>query len=64
MTTGVIVAAERLADELLFPAALATDRSDVVPVELLDALAAGVSTASPARPRPAASRPTSLPSVR
>jgi alkylation response protein AidB-like acyl-CoA dehydrogenase len=41
MTTGVIVAAERLADELLFPAALATDRSDVVPVELLDALAAG-----------------------
>jgi alkylation response protein AidB-like acyl-CoA dehydrogenase len=40
MTTGVSVAAERLADEVLFPAALATDRSDVVPVELLDALAA------------------------
>jgi alkylation response protein AidB-like acyl-CoA dehydrogenase len=31
--------AERLADELLFPAAVATDRADVVPVELLDALA-------------------------
>jgi len=32
--------ARRLADEVLFPAALATDESDVVPVELLDRLAA------------------------
>src|SRR5262249_53263674 len=31
--------AERVADEVLFPAALATDSADVVPVELLDALA-------------------------
>jgi alkylation response protein AidB-like acyl-CoA dehydrogenase len=31
--------AERLAGEVLFPAALETDRSDIVPVELLDALA-------------------------
>jgi len=31
--------ARRLADETLFPAALATDAADVVPVELLDALA-------------------------
>lgn len=32
--------AARIADEVLFPAALATDGADVVPVELLDALAA------------------------
>jgi alkylation response protein AidB-like acyl-CoA dehydrogenase len=32
--------AQRLADELLFPAALATDAAETVPVELLDALAA------------------------
>jgi alkylation response protein AidB-like acyl-CoA dehydrogenase len=31
--------AQRLADELLFPAAVATDASDIVPVELLDAIA-------------------------
>jgi len=31
--------ARRLADEVLFPAALATDSADTVPVELLDALA-------------------------
>ena len=34
----VVVTAERLADEVLFPAALATDTADIVPVELLDAL--------------------------
>jgi alkylation response protein AidB-like acyl-CoA dehydrogenase len=32
-------AARRIADEVLFPAALATDRADAVPVELLDQLA-------------------------
>lgn len=31
--------AQQLADEVLFPAAVATDASDVIPVELLDALA-------------------------
>ena len=31
--------AQRIADEVLFPAALATDASDIVPRELLDALA-------------------------
>jgi alkylation response protein AidB-like acyl-CoA dehydrogenase len=35
----VVETAQRLADELLFPAALATDAADVVAVELLDALA-------------------------
>lgn len=35
----VVAVAQRLADETLFPAALETDRSEVVPVELLDALA-------------------------
>jgi alkylation response protein AidB-like acyl-CoA dehydrogenase len=39
LTQGVVAVAERLADEVLFPAALATDASDAVPVELLDALA-------------------------
>src|SRR2546421_12639502 len=39
MTTGVVATAERCADELLFPAALAADAADAVPVELLDALA-------------------------
>jgi alkylation response protein AidB-like acyl-CoA dehydrogenase len=34
-----IEVAQQLADELLFPAAVATDASDVVPVGLLDALA-------------------------
>jgi len=34
----VVQVAERLADEVLFPAALATDSSDVVAVELLDSL--------------------------
>ncbi len=38
-TTGALATARRLADELLFPGALATDRADVVPVERLDALA-------------------------
>jgi alkylation response protein AidB-like acyl-CoA dehydrogenase len=37
--TNTIRAAQQLADELLFPAALETDASDAVPVELLDALA-------------------------
>ena len=36
---NILAAAEHLADEVLFPAALATDRADAVPVELLDALA-------------------------
>jgi alkylation response protein AidB-like acyl-CoA dehydrogenase len=36
---GVVETAERLADELLFPTALATDAADAVPLELLDALA-------------------------
>lgn len=36
----VIATAQRLADELLFPAALDTDAADVVPRRLLDALAA------------------------
>lgn len=35
----VVETAQRLADELLFPAALATDAGDAIPVELLDALA-------------------------
>ena len=35
----VVERAQRLADEVLFPAALATDAADVVPRELLDALA-------------------------
>ncbi len=36
---SVVEAAQRLADEVLFPAAVGTDASDEVPVELLDALA-------------------------
>jgi alkylation response protein AidB-like acyl-CoA dehydrogenase len=36
---SVVGVAQRLADEVLFPAAVATDVSDVVPGELLDALA-------------------------
>jgi len=35
----IVEAAERIADEVLFPAALATDASNLVPGELLDALA-------------------------
>jgi alkylation response protein AidB-like acyl-CoA dehydrogenase len=35
----VVASAQRLADELLFPAALATDAADAVPVELFDRLA-------------------------
>ncbi len=35
----MIAVAQRVADEVLFPAALATDASDVVPRELLDTLA-------------------------
>src|SRR6266705_2931427 len=35
----ILGTAQRLADDVLFPAALATDAADVVPVELLDALA-------------------------
>ena len=37
---GVVERAQQLADELLFPAALATDAADAVSVEILDALAA------------------------
>ena len=37
--TDWVAEAQRIADELLFPAALATDRADVLPRELLDALA-------------------------
>ena len=36
---SVLEVAQRLADEVLFPAAVGTDASDVVPRELLDALA-------------------------
>jgi alkylation response protein AidB-like acyl-CoA dehydrogenase len=36
----IVQVAQRLADDVLFPAALATEASDVVPRELLDALAA------------------------
>jgi alkylation response protein AidB-like acyl-CoA dehydrogenase len=35
----IVGAARRLADEVLFPAALETDAADTVPIELLDALA-------------------------
>jgi alkylation response protein AidB-like acyl-CoA dehydrogenase len=35
----VVASAQRLADEVLFPAALTTDAADAVPVEILDALA-------------------------
>jgi alkylation response protein AidB-like acyl-CoA dehydrogenase len=35
----IIATAQRLADETLFPAALATDAAELVPVELLDAVA-------------------------
>jgi alkylation response protein AidB-like acyl-CoA dehydrogenase len=37
---SIVGIAHRLADEVLFPAALATDAAETVPVELLDALAA------------------------
>jgi len=37
---SVVETAQRLADEVLFPAALATDAAETVPAELLDALAA------------------------
>jgi alkylation response protein AidB-like acyl-CoA dehydrogenase len=40
MPQAIVAAAERLADKVLFPAALAADAADTVPVELLDALAA------------------------
>jgi len=36
-----VAVARRLADDVLFPAALETDAADVVPRELLDALAEG-----------------------
>ena len=36
----LVETAQQLADEVLFPAALATDAADTLPVELLDALAA------------------------
>jgi alkylation response protein AidB-like acyl-CoA dehydrogenase len=39
MKSDLVTEAERIADEVLFPAALATDRAETVPVELLDALA-------------------------
>ena len=35
----IVSTAQRLADETLFPAALATDASETLPVALLDALA-------------------------
>jgi alkylation response protein AidB-like acyl-CoA dehydrogenase len=37
---GIVDRAQRLADDVLFPAALDTDTADLVPVELLDELAA------------------------
>jgi hypothetical protein len=36
---GIVQIAQRIADEILFPAALPTDASDIIPVELLDELA-------------------------
>jgi alkylation response protein AidB-like acyl-CoA dehydrogenase len=36
---GIVHAAQRIADDVLFPAALATDAADIVPRELLDAIA-------------------------
>lgn len=36
---SVVETAQRIADDVLFPAALATDAADAVPVELLDQLA-------------------------
>jgi alkylation response protein AidB-like acyl-CoA dehydrogenase len=39
VSADVVATAQRLAEEVLFPAALETDRADTVPVELLDALA-------------------------
>ncbi len=39
MSIDAVQVAQRLADEVLFPAAVGTDASDVVPCELLDALA-------------------------
>ena len=38
-SVDMVAVAQRIADEVLFPAALGTDASDVVPRELLDALA-------------------------
>jgi alkylation response protein AidB-like acyl-CoA dehydrogenase len=35
----IVQVAQRIADEVLFPAALSTDASDIIPVELLDELA-------------------------
>jgi hypothetical protein len=40
MTSGVVAAARRLADEVLFPGAMRVDGLDAVPVAQLDALAA------------------------
>jgi alkylation response protein AidB-like acyl-CoA dehydrogenase len=39
LSAAIVAAAERLANEVLFPAALATDAADAVPVGLLNALA-------------------------
>jgi alkylation response protein AidB-like acyl-CoA dehydrogenase len=36
---NIVATAQQIADEVLFPAALATDRAEVLPVSLLDALA-------------------------
>ena len=48
----IVQTAQRIADEVLFPAALATDAGDLVPRELLDVLAAAglYGLAAPARP--------------
>ena len=40
MTAEVLTEARRIADEVLFPAAMATDAADQVPVSHFDALAA------------------------
>jgi len=37
---GIVQVAQRIADEVLFPAALSTDASDIIPAGLLDELAA------------------------
>ncbi len=58
----IVEVAQRIADEVLFPAALATDASDVVPRELLDALA-GAGLYGLAAPEDAAGLSADFPTV-
>ena len=61
---SIVQVAQDIADEVLFPAALATEASDVVPRELLDTLAAAGLYGLPAPGSSAAWTPTSAPSAR